>query len=81
MRSSISIGCLLCLSIILPGRATELDSEDASDFEFDLSLPVAEQDAAYAAADATFDHIAFAPPAQVSLSSLLREQPTVISHS
>ena len=53
----------------------EYDSEVALDDSPDISLPVAEHDAVIAAHDASLDHVAFAPPLQVSLSSVLNEQP------
>ena len=51
------------------------DSEVAGDEGPDVALPVAEDDAANAAYDASLDHVAFSPPLQVSLSSVLNEQP------
>ena len=51
------------------------DFEDAQDPDVAFSLPLAEDDALYAANDATLDHVAFMAPVPVSLFSVLNEQP------
>lgn len=54
-------------------------SAAADDLDDDFALPFADQHAAEAAPDAAFDHVAFVSPAQVSLSSVLRDQPVNVS--
>ena len=53
----------------------EFDSEVGLDEGPAISLPLSQNAAANPAYDATLDHVAFRPPVQVSLSSVLNELP------